>query len=128
MVCMKIDDGRAMAVSSKNFADGMILPRATPARSGTRHSISVTPRAAAHFRAWATLVIGVGSGGDDFGFFDIGRSGAWRSCMDGKTGRDLQPASVVGGANRRLANSPARMRGASVRFMDDCDAHAAAVS
>src|SRR5580658_9220453 len=59
MVCMKIDEGRAMPVSSKNLAAGMILPRATPARSGTRHSISVTLRAAAHLRAWATSVSGL---------------------------------------------------------------------
>ena len=55
---MKIDEGKAMAPSSKNFDDGMILPRATPARSGTRHSISVTPRAAAQAPASARLVIG----------------------------------------------------------------------
>ena len=55
---MKIDEGRAMPVSSKNLAAGMILPRATPARSGTRHSISVTPRAAAQALAWARLVTG----------------------------------------------------------------------
>ena len=71
---MKIDEGRAMAVSSKNFDDGMILPRATPARSGTRHSISVMPRAAAHLRAWATLAIGVVSAGAALGFLDIGWS------------------------------------------------------
>ena len=58
---MKIDDGRAMAVSSKNFDAGMILPRATPARSGTRHSISVTPRAIDQARASATLVTTSGS-------------------------------------------------------------------
>ena len=61
---MKMEEGRAMAVSSKNLAAGMILPRATPARSGTRHSISVTPRARAQALASATLVTGAvwGSG------------------------------------------------------------------
>src|SRR5471032_429233 len=71
MVCMKIDEGSAMAVSSKNFDDGMILPRATPARSGTRHSISVTPRAPAQARAWARVVIGSRSWGRDFFFLGM---------------------------------------------------------
>jgi hypothetical protein len=42
-----------------------------------------------------------------------------------KTGRDLQPSSVVRGANRRLTNGAARMRGGSVRIMDDSGLHAA---
>jgi len=50
-----------MAMSSKNLEDGMILPRATPARSGTRHSISVTPRAVAQALASRTLVTAVGA-------------------------------------------------------------------
>ena len=67
---MKIEEGRAMAVSSKNFEEGMILPRATPARSGTRHSISVMLRRAAQARAWVRLVILPGSAGA--GFFFLG--------------------------------------------------------
>ncbi len=64
---MKIDEGSDMPVSSKNLEAGMILPRATPARSGTRHSISVTPRAAAQARASATVAIGVfGRAAGDF--------------------------------------------------------------
>jgi hypothetical protein len=34
--------GSRMPRSSVNFSRGRILPRATPVRSGTRHSISVT--------------------------------------------------------------------------------------
>src|SRR5579863_5349894 len=71
MVCMKIEEGRAMPVSSKNFAAGMILPRATPARSGTRHSISVTRRAAAQALASARLVTGADWGAGSFFFLGM---------------------------------------------------------
>src|SRR5580765_886112 len=37
-----IASGSRMPRSSVNFSRGRILPRATPVRSGTRHSISVT--------------------------------------------------------------------------------------
>src|ERR1700761_7717787 len=75
MVCMKIDDGRAMPVSSKNFEAGMILPRATPARSGTRHSISVMPRWAAQALASARLVTGWRSAERAAFFLDMGAFG-----------------------------------------------------
>ncbi len=58
-----------MAVSSKNLAAGMILPRATPARSGTRHSISVTPLAAAQVLASLAVAIGAVFAAWNFGFF-----------------------------------------------------------
>ena len=57
-----------MAVSSKNLEAGMILPRATPARSGTTHSISVMPRRAAQARASATLEM-TGRAGRSMDFF-----------------------------------------------------------
>src|SRR6187402_1069170 len=44
-----IASGSRMPRSSVNFSRGRILPRATPVRSGTRHSISVTRRSLSQF-------------------------------------------------------------------------------
>src|SRR4051812_40076191 len=44
----KIDSGRFITGDLANFDTGMILPRATPPWSGTRHSISSMLRMANH--------------------------------------------------------------------------------
>ena len=51
MVWVKIETGIDMVGPARNFATGIILPRATPAWSGTTHSISSILRAASHARA-----------------------------------------------------------------------------
>ena len=51
MVWVKIYPGIDMVGAARNFATGMILPRATPAWSGTTHSISSMCRSASHARA-----------------------------------------------------------------------------
>src|SRR4051812_42796401 len=48
--------GSRMPRSSVNFSRGRILPRATPVRSGTRHSISVTRCSLSHCSRSAKLV------------------------------------------------------------------------
>src|SRR3954451_1005365 len=49
----KIDSGRFITGDFRNFDTGMILPRATPPWSGTRHSISSIDRAAKKSLAWS---------------------------------------------------------------------------
>src|ERR1035437_9358657 len=44
-----IASGMRMPRSSVNFSRGKILPRATPVKSGTRHSTSVTRRSLSQF-------------------------------------------------------------------------------
>ena len=51
IVWVKIEPGIDMVGAARNFATGMILPRATPAWSGTTHSISSIFRAASQSRA-----------------------------------------------------------------------------
>ncbi len=41
---MNTDEGRASVEVSRNLADGIILPRTTPAKSGVMHSTSSMPR------------------------------------------------------------------------------------
>jgi hypothetical protein len=51
MVWVKIEPGMDITGPARNFATGIILPRATPAWSGTTHSMSSMPRAASQVRA-----------------------------------------------------------------------------
>src|SRR5690349_10979146 len=60
--------GSRMPRSSVNFSRGRILPRATPVRSGTRHSISVTRCSLSHCSRSAKLVRSL--------FFSMGVLGA----------------------------------------------------
>ncbi len=81
-----------MPRSSVNFSRGRILPRATPVRSGTRHSISVT-------RLLVEPLFEVGEGGDGFGlmgsFVEGGAAGGLRPGAQG--GRPVGDAGAAAG-------------------------------
>src|SRR5260221_6943288 len=55
IVWVKIEPGIDMVGAARNFATGMILPRATPAWSGTTHSISSMCRWESHARASSSV-------------------------------------------------------------------------
>jgi hypothetical protein len=44
IVCVRIEPGSDMVGPARNFPTGIILPRPTPARSGTTHLMSSVPR------------------------------------------------------------------------------------
>ena len=54
IVWVKIEPGIDMVGPSRNFDTGIILPRATPAWSGTTHSMSSIVRSVSHARASAS--------------------------------------------------------------------------
>jgi hypothetical protein len=51
-VCRNTAEGSDSEVLEVNFDDGIILPRATPAKSGVMHSMSSIPRTLSHSLAW----------------------------------------------------------------------------
>ena len=90
-----------MPRSSVNFSRGRILPRATPVRSGTRHSISVTRRSSSHCSSSLNVNLS-------------------RTTIDHPRIRDAARAAMIGRLDRSRYDLQAAPKASNNRTTPDC--------